>query len=906
MSLQQRIRSWPLLLASVLVLFGCVEGDGGMLDPSAQSGGEVALSVVPEVEPTLATGTPGPLASLRLEATRTDTGEVVGQAERSVSEEDEGWTVDLQVEVSEGGMEVVVSIELMDEAGRVVWSGVTRPIGVRPGETPSTARVTLGRGSLANATVSALAIQEGEEELLEGEETAFQAEVEVGEGGDAEGVEVFWESTDPDVAVVDEEGRVEALEPGMADIVATAGRHQDERTLEVLPRVEALEMEPEEAELTALGEEVEFQVRAVDPRGDPVEGRALEWSVEDPEVLEELESGSYRAVGVGTSLVTVEVDGAEAAARVAVVQEVAEVMLSPGEVELTALGSTEGLAAEARDARDNPIEEEASAFQWSSSDEGVATVEDGVVTARGEGEAVVEAELSGESGRATVTVTQEVAEVVVAPSSFELMEGEERTLRGVARDRNQNVISGASPKWRSADRSVARVTDAGVVKALRPGTAVIEATVDTVTGSSSLTVKAEPVDQIQLVAGGSDGTVLLSQDGEGWTEVDPSPTGHSLFSGHWGGGRWVLGADDRTVISTSDGDEWVADSFGGEYGGAIRDLAWNGEEWRAVLDFPHGAILRSDDGVTWSPDALAPADGILTGIEWNGSHWVVVGEGNTLAWSTDGVNWVPGHLLEDLGPHFQDVRWNGQVWVALGLTGWGETVVAWSSDGAEWFGWSYESGELRALDWNGSYWVAVGDWGAILTSQDGKSWTEATIEYPPMPAGGEEIGIGVEAPDFRDVTWAGDQWVAVGMEGVVVRSTDPSGGTFQFVDSGTSEDLEAVAARERFQAPDAPSVSILSPEAEAVFSYGEEMTFEGEARDTDGQRIPDEEDDLEYQDRWLWRSDREEELGRGRLLVITANIEDMDSPFGDHRVYLSVTDDHGRVGLAAVNIFISC
>jgi uncharacterized protein YjdB len=84
----------------------------------------------------------------------------------------------------------------------------------------------------------------------------------------------------------------------------------------------------------------------------------------------------------------------------------ASVVVTPETHTFTTLGSTLQLAAEARDAGDNPVT--GVTFDWSSSDEGVATVDNtGLVTAVSNGTATITATASGGAAdSAEITVNQ--------------------------------------------------------------------------------------------------------------------------------------------------------------------------------------------------------------------------------------------------------------------------------------------------------------------------------------------------------------------------------------------------------------------------------------------------------------------------------------------------------------------
>jgi len=80
-----------------------------------------------------------------------------------------------------------------------------------------------------------------------------------------------------------------------------------------------------------------------------------------------------------------------------------------------------------------------------------------------------------------------------------------------------------------------------------------------------------------------------------------------------------------------------------------------------------------------------------------------------------------------------------------------------------------QGNSIGDIAWNGSQWVAVGEYGTILTSPDGLSWTS------------RDAGT---VSSFSGIVWDGGQFVVVGSEGTVL--TSPDGATWTGQTSGTT------------------------------------------------------------------------------------------------------------------------
>ncbi|MBR1731633.1 MAG: Ig-like domain-containing protein, partial [Ruminococcus sp.] len=117
---------------------------------------------------------------------------------------------------------------------------------------------------------------------------------------------------------------------------------------------------------------------------------------------------------------------------------------------------------------------------WTSSDKNVATVTSkGVVTAKGYGTATIKAVRNGVTLSCTVTVYDPKLNL----GSRTLKVGQTVTLKVLQ-------SSGAKVTWKSDDKAIAKVNSKGLVTAVGVGKTVISATVDGVTLTCNIKVKA--------------------------------------------------------------------------------------------------------------------------------------------------------------------------------------------------------------------------------------------------------------------------------------------------------------------------------------------------------------------------------------------------------------------------------
>ncbi len=165
--------------------------------------------------------------------------------------------------------------------------------------------------------------------------------------------------------------------------------------------------------------------------------------------------------------------------------------VAPAAAQLTALGQTVQLNATVRDQNGGVMS--GASVTWTSGDAAVATVDAaGLVTAMATGTATITASSGSASGTASVTVTQAPAQVSVTPESATLASvGDTVRFTAKVQDANGNAIANATVNWASADEGVATVDEMGLVTAVGPGTAMIEAMSGTAGGSATVAVMQE-------------------------------------------------------------------------------------------------------------------------------------------------------------------------------------------------------------------------------------------------------------------------------------------------------------------------------------------------------------------------------------------------------------------------------
>ncbi|HEY2377991.1 MAG TPA: Ig-like domain-containing protein, partial [Gemmatimonadaceae bacterium] len=328
-------------------------------------------------------------------------------------------------------------------------------------------------------------------------------------GSTLTGPTVSWSSSNAAVATVNSTGRVTALGPGSASIIATSEGVTGSADVGVIVSppapVASVSVSLGSSSLN-VGQTTQATAVLKDGSGNVLTGRTIGWSSLNTAVATVTSAGVVTAVSAGSATIVATSEGVSGQATVGIVAagpaSVASVTVS-----LTGslgVGQTTQATAVLKDASGNVLT--GRAISWSSSNTAVATVNgSGVVTAVSIGSSNIVATSEGVTGQATVAVVAvpppPVASVSVSLGSGSLTIGQTTQATAVLKDANGNVLSGRTITWTSSNTAVATVNSTGVVTATGAGSANIVATSEGVTGQASLTVTLAPVASVSVALG---------------------------------------------------------------------------------------------------------------------------------------------------------------------------------------------------------------------------------------------------------------------------------------------------------------------------------------------------------------------------------------------------------------------
>jgi len=390
----------------------------------------------------------------------------------------------------------------------------------------------------ARQEIGALSIEPDQAVVTVGATVQLQATVLDPESNPVSDARLFWSSEDTLIATVSENGEVLGRAPGTVRVAASANGVSSIATIVVQNRrPHRVQVLPASVALL-VGQERQFEARALDEDGNELDVESVEWSSSDPEVVSVSSEGLAKALRLGAAEVVATIDGRSGSAGVAVgPQPVASVEITPESLELI-VGETQQLEAITR-SEDGAVLSGRD-VEWSSSDERVARVDKrGLVTAVRAGSATITATSEGKSGAAQVSVEDlEVGSVEVEPDEVEIVVGASLTLEAIVRAANGVVLTDRKVEWKSEDSRTAQVDRDGVVTGRRPGETVITARSEGHEGSARVTVVPPPVHSIELdptslelaigesadiqaTLRAEDGTVLTDREVE-WESSDES------------------------------------------------------------------------------------------------------------------------------------------------------------------------------------------------------------------------------------------------------------------------------------------------------------------------------------------------------------------------------------------------
>jgi hypothetical protein len=244
----------------------------------------------------------------------------------------------------------------------------------------------------------------------------------------------------------------------------------------------------------------------------------------------------------------------------------------------------------------------------------------------------------------------------------------------------------------------------------------------------------------QYIAVGSSGSILSSTDGANWTAQVAGSSSFSFDKVQYMNGNYLAmgGSGGNSLYTSSNGATWTARTSVG----ALSNAAAFGAGVYVVVGVG-GSVYSSSDVATWTLRTAGSTT--FNDVIFANSLFVAVGNNGTVYTSPDGITWTAQSAG---GSSFFRVIYANSLFVAVG-----SITIYTSPDGVTWTSRaSPVSSQFNDVTWNGSVFVAVGSSGGITSSPDGITWTARAAP----------------ASNFlTSISWSGSQFV-------VTNTTDSS------------------------------------------------------------------------------------------------------------------------------------
>jgi len=384
----------------------------------------------------------------------------------------------------------------------VTASGLVTAVAVGSATITATSEGKTGTAAVAVAIVpvASVAVTPASATLQAGQTVQLAATPKDANGNALSGRVIGWSSSNPSVATVNASGLVTGVAAGSATITAVSEGKSGGAAITVNPApvpVASVAVTPASATVQA-GQTVQLAATPKDANGNPLSGRVVTWVSGNSAVATVNAGGLVTSAAAGSATITATSEGQSGTATITVTTvPVASVAVTPAATSLPT-GGTVQLTAIPKDANGTPLTGRSVA--WTSSNGAVATVSSsGLVTAVATGSATITATSEGQSGSASITVSNApVATVAVTPASASVQVGQTVPLTATPKDASGTPLSGRVISWSSSNTAVATVSSSGVVSGVAAGVATITATSEGQSGSSSITVSNVPVASVAV------------------------------------------------------------------------------------------------------------------------------------------------------------------------------------------------------------------------------------------------------------------------------------------------------------------------------------------------------------------------------------------------------------------------
>ncbi|HVV81990.1 MAG TPA: Ig-like domain-containing protein [Kofleriaceae bacterium] len=399
--------------------------------------------------------------------------------------------------------------------------------GVASGVAPGTVHVTATSGTvvgtvdlvITSAELESLEIDPADVSVAAGRTQQFTATGIFSDGSNQDLTDqVVWSSSDDTIAEVSNDpadvGTAHTFVTGEVQVTATSGTITASTTFTVTDaELDSIEVDPA-GDSVAAGLELQFSATGVYSDGSTLDVTAdVTWSSSDDGILSisnaEGSQGLAHGESTGQATVTAELGGVSGTADVEVTDAIVQsITIDPQEDEDLPAGLTRDYTATGTFS-DGSVADITTQVLWETSDGGVLDISnaagsEGEATAIAVGTATITASLDGVSATKDVNVSAAILqsiEVTPADLTVALGLGPQFTATGLYSDQSLVDLTD-QVTWSSSDEGVLTVSNAGGTEGrsttVAAGMVTVQAELDGVTGTTTLTVTSATLTELQV------------------------------------------------------------------------------------------------------------------------------------------------------------------------------------------------------------------------------------------------------------------------------------------------------------------------------------------------------------------------------------------------------------------------
>ncbi len=389
-------------------------------------------------------------------------------------------------------------------AGRpVTWSSSDPAVatvsssGLVSAVTPGAATITAtseGRSGQSAVTVTpdpvaTVFIAPTRDTLAVGADRALIATVQTDDGTVLTDRPIGWSVNNASVASVSSAGVVTALAPGTTTVLAVSEGRVGQATIVVVARLaDGIIVTPGTATLP-VGSALTLLIQITDPNGNLLTDRPVSFTSDNPIAASVTTAGMVTALQPGVARITAQSEGKSTVATITVIPiAVGSVLIMPASGDVL-VNSSRLLTVEARSASGELLT--GRTVTWTTGSPAIATISSaGLLTGVSPGATVVAATIDGVTAFASITVRAiVVGSVTISPLAPDLLVNGNVQLVATTRDAGGLVLTDRTVTWTSSNEAVAFISSTGRVVGVSAGTAVITATAEGVSATTTVTVR---------------------------------------------------------------------------------------------------------------------------------------------------------------------------------------------------------------------------------------------------------------------------------------------------------------------------------------------------------------------------------------------------------------------------------